>query len=129
MFVEASALTAIVKGEPERERFVASIKSDESPATSSISVFEAALAFSTMTGSCVAAVSEITRFLKVLDVTVLPVDENCLMEMAIARDRYGKGTGHPAQLNLGDCVSYALAKSTGMRLLYKGGDFAHTDLA
>ncbi|TGT30555.1 type II toxin-antitoxin system VapC family toxin, partial [Mesorhizobium sp. M4B.F.Ca.ET.169.01.1.1] len=42
---------------------------------------------------------------------------------------YGKGRGHPAQLNLADCLSYASAKSRGMSLLYKGNDFSHTDLA
>jgi ribonuclease VapC len=49
--------------------------------------------------------------------------------MCVARDRYGKGTGHPARLNLGDCVSYAMAKKAGVPLLYKGNDFAQTDLA
>jgi len=43
--------------------------------------------------------------------------------------RYGKGTGHPAQLNFGDCFSYAAAKRVGAPLLYKGADFSHTDLA
>lgn len=42
---------------------------------------------------------------------------------------YGKGRGHPAQLNLADCLSYACAKNRKMPLLYKGNDFAHTDLA
>jgi len=41
---------------------------------------------------------------------------------------YGKGRGHPAQLNLADCLSYACAKAQGIPLLYKGKDFAHTDL-
>ena len=51
--------------------------------------------------------------------------------LAIARNafaRYGKGQGHPAQLNFGDCMSYALAKSLDVPLLYKGGDFARTDI-
>ena len=51
--------------------------------------------------------------------------------LAIARDaftRFGKGQGHPAQLNLGDCISYALAKAENAPLLYKGGDFALTDI-
>ena len=42
---------------------------------------------------------------------------------------YGRGTGHPARLNLGDCFSYALAKETGEPLLFKGDDFTHTDIA
>lgn len=46
-----------------------------------------------------------------------------------AFDRYGKGTGHPAQLNMGDCFAYACAKANDARLLYKGNDFSHTDVA
>ena len=45
-----------------------------------------------------------------------------------AYDRFGKGTGHSAGLNYGDCFSYALAKQTGEPLLFKGKDFIHTDL-
>ena len=43
--------------------------------------------------------------------------------------RFGKGSGHPAQLNMGDCCAYGCAKANGADLLYKGNDFAHTDLA
>ncbi|MGC4105656.1 MAG: type II toxin-antitoxin system VapC family toxin [Thermomicrobiales bacterium] len=52
-------------------------------------------------------------------------------QVKIARDawaRYGKGSGHPAQLNFGDCFAYALAKHTGEPLLFIGGDFIHTDV-
>ena len=86
------------------------------------------MAMSTLTGSCASAMTEIRRFLQESKVTVVPLDEAHLLEAALARDRFGKGTGHPAQLNLGDCISYAVAKSAGVALLYKGGDFAKTDL-
>jgi ribonuclease VapC len=46
-----------------------------------------------------------------------------------AHIRFGKGTGHPARLNFGDCFSYALARRLGTPLLYKGDDFIHTDIA
>ncbi len=45
-----------------------------------------------------------------------------------ARRRFGRGSGHPARLNFGDCLSYALAKSEGLPLLFKGDDFRHTDI-
>jgi len=48
---------------------------------------------------------------------------------ALAFDRYGKRRGHPAQLNFGDCMAYAIAKAEGVPLLYKGNDFVHTDIA
>ena len=46
----------------------------------------------------------------------------------IAFRRFGKGSGHPARLNFGDCFAYALAKAFDAPLLYKGGDFGHTDI-
>jgi ribonuclease VapC len=52
-------------------------------------------------------------------------------QAAIAFDayqRFGKGSGHPAQLNLGDCAAYALARSLNLPLLFKGNDFVHTDV-
>jgi ribonuclease VapC len=52
-------------------------------------------------------------------------------QVRLAREayaRYGKGSGSPARLNLGDCFSYALAKTTGQPLLFKGDDFTHTDV-
>ncbi len=63
------------------------------------------------------------------DIKIEPVTE---MQAQIARKafrEYGKGTGHPAQLNFGDCFSYALAKAMDVPLLYKGTDFAKTDIA
>jgi ribonuclease VapC len=54
-----------------------------------------------------------------------------LAQARIVRDAYrdfGKGSGHKADLNLGDCFAYALAKSTGEALLFKGNDFSHTDI-
>ena len=47
---------------------------------------------------------------------------------ADASERYGRGSGHPARLNFGDCLSYAVAKHLGAPLLYKGDDFVHTDI-
>jgi ribonuclease VapC len=55
--------------------------------------------------------------------------EHALAELASAAwDQYGRGGGHRAQLNFGDCMSYAVAKFHDVPLLYKGGDFAHTDI-
>jgi ribonuclease VapC len=129
MYVDASAMTAILKNEPERSAFIQKIKVTSDCITSAISVFEVSLALSTLTGSCTSAMSEVRRFLQESNVAVVSLDETHLLEAALARDRFGKGTGHPAQLNLGDCISYAVAKTAGVALLYKGNDFAQTDLA
>ena len=59
-------------------------------------------------------------------VGITPADGDAALE---AFARYGKGRGHPAQLNLADCFAYAVAKNQGVALLFKGDDFSRTDLA
>jgi len=61
-------------------------------------------------------------------IQVEPFTESLVLIARMAFERYGKGR-HPAQLNFGDCMSYALAKETGEELLFKGTDFAQTDIA
>jgi ribonuclease VapC len=67
-------------------------------------------------------------FLAANDITIEAVTP---AQARLARDAYrdfGKGSGHAAQLNFGDCLTYALAKETGQAVLFKGNDFRHTDL-
>lgn len=129
MYVDASAMVCILANEPERKDFLAAIRRSVSCFTSAVSIFETATSISGLTGSCASALIEIDRFLAEAGIRVAPIDESILFELAIVRDRYGKGSGHPARLNLGDCFSYAMAKRAGAKLLYKGNDFAQTDLA
>jgi ribonuclease VapC len=71
----------------------------------------------------------LAAMIKAAGIEILPITEE-IGHLAIdAFDRYGKGRGHPAQLNMGDCFAYACAKAHGLRLLYKGADFSRTDLA
>ncbi len=63
-----------------------------------------------------------------LPIAVVPFDTEQAEIARRAYEQYGKGRGHPAQLNFGDTFSYALAYSRGLPLLYKGGDFARTDI-
>ncbi len=64
-----------------------------------------------------------------LHLTLVPVTERQLSIARRASRHYGKGQHHPAALNFGDLFAYALAKETGEPLLFKGNDFAHTDIA
>jgi len=66
--------------------------------------------------------------LNALEILVEPVTEEHVFVARDAWRRYGRGSGHPAQLNFGDCFAYALAKVTAEPLLYGGNDFTHTDL-
>ena len=74
------------------------------------------------------ATRRLDDLLREAQIVIEPVTE---AQARIARDAYrdyGRGSGHPARLNFGDCFAYALARETGERLLFKGDDFAHTDV-
>jgi ribonuclease VapC len=75
-----------------------------------------------------ALLEELDRFLDEIEVQVMPFDETQARLAADAFQRYGKGQGHPAQLNKGDCAVYALAKTLNELLLFVGNDFAQTDV-
>ena len=69
-----------------------------------------------------------TRALHAANVAIVPITEEVAHAAVVAFERYGKGRGR-ARLNFGDCLSYACAKAHGARLLFKGDDFVHTDIA
>ena len=71
----------------------------------------------------------VLELLAELSIVIVPFDETQAELAADAYDRYGKGRGHPAQLNFGDTFAYALASARGLPLLYKGEDIARTDIA
>jgi ribonuclease VapC len=73
-------------------------------------------------------VGKLHRFLDEISVIVVPFDEHQARLADSAFQRYGKGQGHPAQLNFGDCAAYALARALGEPLLFVGNDFAQTDI-
>ena len=71
---------------------------------------------------------EVAELVERLGIALRPFTAEHVMEAKLAYARFGKGQGHPAQLNFGDCVSYALAKVAGRPLAFKGEDFNLTDL-
>jgi ribonuclease VapC len=72
------------------------------------------------------AVRSVERLMSSMEIVIEPVSVVRTRQAVLAAGRYGKG--QPARLNMGDCFAYALAKSTGAALLYKGDDFAGTDI-
>ncbi|MFX7988757.1 type II toxin-antitoxin system VapC family toxin, partial [Acinetobacter baumannii] len=72
---------------------------------------------------------DIARFDSKFMLRTVPIGEAEATIAVEAQQRYGKASGHPAQLNMGDCFAYACARTNKARLLYKGSDFAHTDMA
>jgi len=129
MHVDASAMVAMLMGEADRPALLDRLERASNRSTSAISVLEAIMAIGRETGDRPGASARVRRFLDAAEVGVDPVGEDTVDLLAEAFVRYGKGSGHPARLNLGDCVSYAMAKKTGVPLLYTGNDFAQTDMA
>lgn len=126
MVIDTSAVLAWLKHEPERDRIIAALEAHPVCRISAVSLLEAhivvrAREHPTMLG-------KLQRFLEEIGAVVMPFDERQARLADTAYQRYGKGQGHPAQLNFGDCAVYALAKSLDEPLLFVGNDFAQTDL-
>ena len=127
MIVDSSALLAILRDEPESYACAAAIESATSRHISAANFLESAIVID---GSRDPVASR--RFddlLREADIHIEPVTEEQANIARQAYRDYGKGSGHPAQLNFGDCFAYALAKSLRQPLLFKGADFTHTDVA
>jgi ribonuclease VapC len=125
--VDTSALLAIVFNEPERETFFKAIREAESAFISAVSVVEARMVTYSRRGQIGLDILD-----GILDVPTFEIVSPGSKELELAHVAfvaYGKGQGHPAGLNFGDLFSYALAKARGVPLLYKGSDFARTDIA
>lgn len=129
LFVDASALTAIIAEEPERDAFAQRIAADATKFWSPMTCWETVSALSRSYSLTIAqARKNVEDMTALLGLALVPIGE---AEMTIALDahqRYGRGR-HPARLNMGDCFAYACAKTNDARLLYKGNDFSKTDLA
>ena len=126
MVIDTSAVAAILFGEPEAERLAHAIAADATRLMSTFTALECALVVEARKGET--GGHDLDILLHRAGVRILSLDAD---QWEVARDawrRYGKGR-HPAGLNLGDCCSYALARVSGEPLLYKGQDFARTDLA
>jgi ribonuclease VapC len=124
--IDSSALLAIALDEREREVYLAKINLDARPIIAAANYVEAAIVVTTRRGP--GAVARLRMLLDEASIDIIPVDEQLAQAAIEAFDQFGKGR-HPAGLNFGDCFAYALAAVMGERLLYKGDDFAKTDIA
>lgn len=128
--VDTSAIVAILRVEPDAEVFAAAIERDQTPVMSAVSVMECSIV---MRAARLRPDSEaefsLDQMLAKAEIEIRDVTAEQLAIARAAHIRFGKGTGHPAQLNFGDCFAYALAKAMDVPLLYKGDDFGRTDIA
>jgi ribonuclease VapC len=124
--IDTSPVIAILLLEPEANAFSELIAADEGSCMSAVSLQKASMVLAGNKHDS-ARWAGLERLVSRSGIEIIPHDEALAR---IARDaflRFGKGR-HPARLNCGDCASYALAKSRRIPLLFKGTDFAHTDL-
>ena len=126
MIIDTSALIAILRAEDDASEMALAIERAQARRISAASYLETAVVIDASRDPIASR-----RFDELVDVAELRVEPVTHDQARIARDAYrdfGKGSGHKADLNFGDCFAYALSKSTGEALLFKGNDFSHTDI-
>lgn len=126
MIVDTSAIVAILWHEDEAESISTAIMRDDAPVMSAGNYLELGIVIDGKKDATASA--QIDALLFKLSIEIAPVTAD---QARIARQAYrdfGKGSGHPARLNFGDCFAYALATERGETLLYKGDDFARAGL-
>ncbi len=127
MIIDTSALIAILLAEPDALAYARAIADAADRRINAVNFVESAVVIDA--GRNLIATRRFDDFIKEANISIEPVTAR---QAEVAREAYrdfGRGSGHPARLDFGDCFAYALAKVTGAPLLYKGRDFAHTDIA
>ena len=128
MMIDASAMVAILLREPDGEALASRVEATKAPFTSPLAVYETVVALMREKRLSAADAEAVVRpFLAAASIRVVMISDSMATTAAAAFDRFGKGR-HPAALNLGDCFAYACARAYRGRLLYKGQDFAKTDI-
>ena len=122
MIVDSSALVSILRQEPDARVFADALERASMVRVSAATLLETSLVIGPRRQP------DLEQLIDSAGMEVVAFDG---AQWRVARDAhttYGRGSGSPARLNLGDCFSYALAKQLGMPLLFKGDDFTHTDV-
>lgn len=126
MILDTSAVIAILRDEPEAVRFSDAIATDPRPKMSIVTYVEAGVVADAARNPAISR--QFDELIRIAGVEIRPVT---LEQGRLAREAYrdfGRGSGHSAKLNFGDCFAYALAKEVGEPLLFKGADFSATDV-
>jgi ribonuclease VapC len=126
VIIDSSVLVAMMLSEPEGSRIEAALKRNPGSSVSAINHFEASMVLISRIGP--SAANDLDRVLELFFVRTVPFTDKQARIARTAFLLFGRGR-HPARLNFGDCMAYALAKETGEELLFKGTDFGLTDVA
>jgi ribonuclease VapC len=128
--VDTSAIIAIFRQEQDALAFAGCIGDDDEPVISAATLVETSLVLRGLKQIKPAeAESWLDEFIEAAGMRIDPVTPEQAMIARLAHTRFGKGTGHAAGLNYGDCFAYALAQALKASLLFKGEDFGRTDVA
>ena len=122
MIIDSSVLVAVLSGEPDAAGLLEAMASADSLSVAAPTALESAIVLGPPRHTALDALLDAAA------VEVVPFTAEHARVARVAYARYGKGSGSPAGLNLGDCFSYALAHVSGEPLLFKGDDFHHTDV-
>lgn len=129
MFLDTSAVVAILAGESDADRFLDLLAQEGGKFTAPHVRLESSMILARNLGLEVDVAEQLfDDFLVEVGIEVVPITDSIGHRAVQAFARFGKGRGHPAQLNFGDCLSYACASEHGSPILFKGADFIHTDL-
>ncbi len=126
MIIDSSVLVATMLREPDAQAFARAIRAAESRRISAASYVELCAVIDGRRDPVLS--SGIDQVLLAWHIEIVPFTPQQARLAREAHQRFGRGSGHPARLNMGDCYSYALARDLGEPLLFKGSDFALTDI-
>lgn len=126
MIVDTSAIVAILRKETEAARCADLLTNAARPRLSAASYLEAAIVIDGSRNHLTS--QQLDALVEGAELSIEPVTESQVRIARTAYREFGRGSGHPARLNFGDCFAYALAKDTGEPLLFVGNDFAQTDV-
>jgi ribonuclease VapC len=126
--VDTSAIAAIFLGERDASNYRSALLAADYSLLSAASYLELSVVLTSRSKPRIDVGNEIDALLGETGIRIEPVTTEQVRTARAAFLEFGKGSGHPAQLNFGDCFSYALAKRLNVPLLFKGEDFSHTDI-
>ena len=126
MIIDSSALLAIMFAESDAAIYARAIRAARERWISAVNNVEAAVVIDARHDPV--ASRRFDDWMREAGITIEPLDENQARVAREAYRDYGRGSGHPARLNFGDCFAYALARYRAEALLFKGDDFIHTDI-
>lgn len=129
IFIETSAIIAMIAAEPDGPSLAVKLQAEDVRISAGHVILEASMRLAALLHlTPTAADAIVTRLLREAGAAIVPITEEIAHASVIAFERYGKGRNRAA-LNIADCLSYGCAKAHGARLLFKGNDFVHTDIA